>query len=214
MPAITARRFRPEDRAAVRRICHRVGYMGEPATWYWPHVESFADIWTAYYTDHEPQSLFVAVRGDEVVGYLSGCIDSRRAPDPAQALSRAVVRHKLFLRAKIARFLLRGIRDALREGPAPSGTLDDPRWPSHLHINLLPEARGVGAGAALMEAWLATLRAAGSPGCHLTTMLENERALAFFERMGFKRHGAPHLLPGMRTPSGGRHHMQYMVRDV
>ncbi|MEW6271451.1 MAG: GNAT family N-acetyltransferase [Thermodesulfobacteriota bacterium] len=214
MTAITARPFRPEDRAAVRRICHRVGYMGEPASWYWPHVDSFADVWTAYYTDHEPESLFVAVDGNAVVGYLSGCIDSRRAPDPAQALSRSVLRHALFLRRGTASFLLRGIRDSLREGPAPSGTLEDPRWPSHLHINLLAEARGHGAGAALMEAWFARLREAGSPGCHLTTMLENRPAVAFFERMGFERHGAPHLLPGMRTPTGGRHHLQFMVRAV
>ena len=47
----------------------------------------------------------------------------------------------------------------------------------------------------------------------LGTLFENTRAIGFFERMGFERHGAPILAPGMRTPSGGRHHLQLMVRS-
>lgn len=30
--------------------------------------------------------------------------------------------------------------------------------------------------------------------------------------MGFERCGEPQTVPGMRTPSGGRHHLQFMVR--
>ena len=97
--AVAVRPYEPRDRAAVRRICHQTGYMGAPADWYWRHAESFADIWTGYYTDCEPGSCFVAVRGDEVVGYLAGCVDSRAAPSPAAALARAALRHSLFVRS-------------------------------------------------------------------------------------------------------------------
>lgn len=214
MDAVSVRPFRIEDRPIIRRISHRVGYMGQPADWYWRHGESFADIWTAYYTDQEPESLLVSVRHGEAVGYLAGCVDSRVAPTPAQALTRYAVRYTLFARPGTATFLWRGLLDSILQRGTPSGTLEDPRWPSHLHINLLPEARGCGAGAALMEAWLTRLREVGSPGCHLGTLLENERAIGFFERMGFKRFGAPQLAPGMRSPSGGRHHLQFMVREV
>ena len=65
-----------------------------------------------------------------------------------------------------------------------------------------------------MAAWLARLAAAGSPGCQLGTLFENTRALAFFERQGFVRHGDPALAPGMRTPAGERMHIQFMVRAV
>ena len=213
-PAVEVRPYTPADRDAVRLVCHRAGYMGEPADWYWRHAESFADVWTGYYTDREPESVFVAVRDGRVVGYLTGCVDSRRAPSPVEALTRTALRYGLFFRPGTAGFLWRGIADTVRQGGTPSGELDDPRWPSHLHVNLLPEARGTGAGAALMRAWLARLRALGSPGCHLTTLLENVRAVGFFERMGFVRHGASILVPGMRSPAGGRHHLQTMVRDV
>lgn len=188
--------------------------MGEPADWYWHHAESFAEIWTGYYTDREAESTFVAVRDGEIVGYLTGCVDSRVAPSPERSITRAAVHHALFLRPGTARFLWRGLTDSLFQGGTPSGELTDRRWPSHLHINLVSEARGRGAGTALMEAWFARLRRVGSPGCHLGTLLENERAIGFFERMGFRRFGEPRLAPGMRSPSGGRHHLLFMVRET
>lgn len=209
---MTVRPYGPADRAAIRSLFYETGYMGEPATWYWSHEESFAEIWSTYYTDNEPESLFVAVRGDRVVGFLTGCVDTHAAPSPASAVTRAAVRYGLFFRPGAAAFLWRGLFDTLTQLGTPSGELDDPRWRSHLHINLLREARGCGAGRALMEAWFDRLAEVGSPGCHLGTLHENERAIAFFERMGFERYGEPQLAPGMRTPAGGRHHLQFMVR--
>ena len=214
MAAIVVRPYAPDDRAVIRRMSHRIGYMGEPADWYWRHAESFAEIWTGYYTDREPESLLVAVRDGTIVGYLTGCVDSRRAPSPVQALTGAALRFGLFFRPGTAEFLWRGLADTIRQGGTPSGEVDDPRWPSHLHVNLLPEARGSGAGGALMRAWFSRLGELGSPGCHLGTLLENGRATGFFERMGFLRHGAPILVPGMRTRAGGRHHLQLMIRDM
>ena len=62
MQTVDVRPFEPSDRPVIRELCHRVGYMGDPATFYWRHQESFAEIWTGYYTDQEPESLIVAVR--------------------------------------------------------------------------------------------------------------------------------------------------------
>jgi len=211
---VSVRRFEPRDRDALRRLCRLTGYMGEPADWYWRHGRSFADIWTAYYTDREPESCFVAVRGERLVGFLTGCVDSRAAPSPARKVTRAALRHLLFFRPGTAGFLWRGALDSIAQRGTPSGELDDPRWPSHLHINLAAEARGCGAGRLLMEAWFARLAELGSPGCHLGTLHENARAIGFFERMGFERFGDPVLAPGMRSPSGGRHHLQLMVRST
>jgi hypothetical protein len=52
----------------------------------------------------------------------------------------------------------------------------------------------------------------GSPGCHLGVIAENEAAVAFFRAMGFKPHGDPVPIPGMRTRGGKRLHQQIMVR--
>jgi ribosomal protein S18 acetylase RimI-like enzyme len=210
---LVVRPYRAGDRERVREIAFATGFMGEPADWYWRDAQSFADVWTGYYTDREPESAFVAVLGNSVVGYLLGCVDTARAPSPREAIARQVLRRQLLLRPGTAGFFWRSIRDGLRDPRIPSGELSDPRWPAHLHSNLMPEARGLGAGRRLMEAWLARLREVRSPGCHLGTLGENSRAIGFFGRMGFERHGPPLLVPGMRTRSGARMHVQLMVRN-
>jgi len=208
------RSYRPSDRERVREICFATGYMGEPVDWYWRDARSFADIWTSWYTDHEPESCFVADDGGEVVGYLLGCLDSALAPSPRAAVVWQLFKRALWLRPGTAGFFRRSFRDALTGGGAPSGELLDPRWPSHLHINLLPEARGRGLGRGLMEAWLARLRVLGSPGCHLVTLAENTRAVAFFQATGFTPYGEPRTVPGLRLRSGGRVHQQTFVQHL
>ena len=208
------RPYRDKDRDAVRTIAYQAGFMGDPPDWYWRDVTSFADIWTSYYTDREPESAFVAEAEGRVVGYLVGCVDSARAPSPAATLTRQVIRRFLFLRPGTAPFLWRSMWDAAWQRDVPTGEVADPRWPAHLHINLLPEARGHGVADELMAAWIAQLRRLGSPGCHLATLAENRAALAFFTRSGFRRLGAPALVPGMRLRSGSRMHLQIMVHDL
>ena len=96
----------------------------------------------------------------------------------------------------------------------PARDTYDPRWPAHLHIDLLPVARGRGAGRLLMQRWLDRLRADGIAGCHLGTLAENTAGIAFFEAMGFRRHGGTPPVPGMRSPTGARHHEQLMVQEL
>lgn len=58
-------------------------------------------------------------------------------------------------------------------------------YPSHLHIDLLPRAQGHGHGRRLMEQLMARLQDAGSPGVHLGMWARNDRAYAFYLRLGF-----------------------------
>lgn len=217
------RPYRPGDRAAVRRICHRTGYLGESAEWFWRDEDSFADLFTGYWTDVEPESAFVAVagRGEDapagtVVGYLLGALDARRVPQVGTVMLPHALGRMLLVRPGTAGVLWRALADVGREVLAGRGTpeegLRDPRYPSTFHIDLLPRARGGGAGRRLLEAWFGRLRAAGSPGCHLQTLAENEGALAFFRRAGFVPHGPPRPAPGFRTRAGAPMHLQVMVR--
>lgn len=214
MTGMNVRKYRTEDRKGVQDICYLSGFMGESAEYFWRHKQSFVEIWTSYYTEHEPESLYVATVNDIVVGYLTGCVDSLLAPKLADTMKRLVIKHRLFLRPTIAVLLARGLFDIIKDKQVPKGELIDKRYPAHLHINLLPAARGTGLGKALMESWFEQLKQSGSQGCHLCTTVENTHAVSFFERMGFKKYGIPSLISGIRGRDGKRLHQQIMVRDL
>jgi ribosomal protein S18 acetylase RimI-like enzyme len=213
--AVTVRDYRPEDRAQVRHVCHVTGYMGEPADWMWRDVESFADLFTGYYTDAEPESALVAELDGVVAGYLLGCVDSRRAWNPATIFGRHFLRRGIGFRPGTAGMVWRSFGDVGVDGVRrrlPPVSHYDERWPAHLHIDLLPSIRGRGVGATLVRTWIDRLRGGGVPGCFLETLGENHGAIAFFESMGFHRHGRPTSAPGLRSPAGDRHTVQLMVQ--
>jgi GNAT superfamily N-acetyltransferase len=216
---LRVRAYRRDDRIRVRDVCYRTGYMGDPIDWQWRDSESFADIFSGYYTDHEPGSAFVVEVDGVVSGYLLGCVDSSKAANPGAVAGRHVVRRGIAFRPGTARVVWRTIGDAavdIARGRMNLREIEfaDARWPAHLHIDLLSEARGHGAGRRLVDAWCTLLRGRGVTGCHLQTMAENTGAIAFFTALGFRRLGDPQLIPGLRTRDGGRMHSQVMVTEL
>jgi ribosomal protein S18 acetylase RimI-like enzyme len=207
------RTFEERDRDELRALFGRAGE-GTPSGSLWGHEESEAAIYLTPYMDLEPDSLFVAVVDGSLAGYLAGCLDSSAMPSESARMAAAIRRYRLILRPKpvafFARAMLDQARSALSRQPT-AGDFTDPRWPAHLHIDLVPPARGRGVGTALMNRWFDRLRETDSPGCHLQTLVENTRAVRFFERMGFERHGGTPLVPGIRDDHGRRLHQLTMV---
>jgi ribosomal protein S18 acetylase RimI-like enzyme len=212
MGGMEIRTFGESDRAALRDLFGRAGE-GSPSASLWGHKESEAAVYLTPYMDLEQDSLFIAVVDGELTGYLTGCLDSSAFPSETERLEQAVRKYRLIFRPKPAAFFARGLFDvaisAIRRQPT-AADFDDARWPSHLHINVLPKVRGTGVGSALMTRWFDRLMESGSRGCHLQTLVENSRAVLFFERMGFERHGPIPLVPGIRY-RGKRLHQQTMV---
>jgi ribosomal protein S18 acetylase RimI-like enzyme len=214
---VVIRPYEGRDRAQVRHICHVTGYMGEPVDWLWRDTESFADLFTSYYTDAEPKSALVAELDGVVAGYLLGCVDSRTVWSPATIFGRHFLRRGIGFRPGTAGVVWRSFGDLVVDGlhrRLPAVSVYDERWPAHLHIDLLPAIRGRGVGATLIRRWLERLRGLRIPGCHLETLAENHRAIAFFESMGFARRGNPTSAPGLRSPTGARHTVQLMVQSL
>ena len=201
MPEIAVRPYRPSDRDELLDVVFEAAGEGAPSSDLWGHSASLADVYLKPYLDLEPESAFVATVDDRPAGYLVGCVDDARFPSEEQRMKEAIRRHRLFLRPRPLAFFARGAYDGLRlrlRSEPTAGELSDPRWPSHLHVDLMPVVRGTGAAAGLMELWFARVREAGSPGCYLQTSAENHRAVRYFERMGFTRHGDTPVVPGMR----------------
>lgn len=204
------------DRPALRALFTRAG-AGSPTADLWGDPETEAEAYLYPYLELEPESLFVAVSDDgELVGYLTGCVDSAVFPGEEQRIDRAIRHPRLLLRRTAVAFFARAVADAVSaklRGEPPVADFTDPRWPSHLHIDVAPEARGTGAASALMDRFLTHAKAAGSPGCYLQTVVENPRAVRFFEKMGFTPHGETPPIPGPRV-EGAKLHQLTMVRAL
>lgn len=216
MTEVFVRAYEESDRTRLNDLFARAG-ADSPTGELWGHVESERSIYLDPYLDLDPASVFLAEFEDNLVGYLTGCLDSSTLPSEDERMTRAITQHRLVLHPRVMGFFARAVSDMawakLRRQELVSGDFADPRWPAHLHINVAPEARGTGAADALMGAWFDRLSDAGPPGCHLQTLVENTRAVRFFERMGFRPHGSTPLVPGIRH-QGGRLHQLTMVRPA
>lgn len=210
------RTYEPSDREPLNALFARAG-ADSPSGELWRHPASERAIYLDPYLDLDPHSVFLAETDGELVGYLTGCLDSSRLPSEDERMNRAITEHRLMFRPRVIGFFARALFDMvwakLRRQEIVSGDFADPRWPAHLHINVVPEARGTGAADALMAAWFDRLTESGAQGCHLQTLAENTRALRFFERMGFQPHGTTPLVPGIRH-QGQRLHQLTMVRRM
>ncbi len=77
MPDLVIRPYKPADRQAVFRIGGDTAFFGAPIEAYMEDRTAFLDAFYAYYTDLEPEHTWVAAANEEVVGFLTGCVDTR-----------------------------------------------------------------------------------------------------------------------------------------
>lgn len=139
---VTLRAYRADDREQVRDICCRTAFRNRGSQALLDDPALFADYWTGYYTDHEPESILIAARGSEVLGYLLGCQDSARF---MRIMARSIVpsvASRLLWRGATLRYrsqphageffrwlLLRSWREA--------PPVDVVGYPAHYHVNLI-----------------------------------------------------------------------------
>ena len=186
-PALAIRKYNPNDRPAVRRICCATALMGEPSAIFFNDDEIFADALTAYFTDYEPGSCFVAEYDNNVIGYLLGAKDVRHmdkifADKIAAPLLIKVLRRGALIRKKNVKFLSRVLLSLVKgEFKGPAFSKD---YPATLHINIVKECRMAGIGSKLINAYLDYLRAQEVKGVHLATM--SDKAGQFFKRQNFQ----------------------------
>jgi GNAT superfamily N-acetyltransferase len=182
------RLYQPADRQAVWGIACDTADHGNPVENFFPDRNVVAEMLMRYYTDYEPQALWVAEYESKVVGYLSGCLDSRRYSRVMAwrilpgACARAILRGLLWRRETFNIFKA-AIRSLLRAGLRGDMPLSD--YPAHLHINLRDGFRGQRLGARLIERFIDQAKSAGIKGVHASVLDDNITASRFFTRVGF-----------------------------
>lgn len=186
MNEIIIRPYQKEDRSAVREIAYATAYFGESGQAFFSDREILADVLTAYYTDYEPSSCFVAETDSTVIGYLIGAKNADKVL--SGFFSKIAPRSFLksiwkgtFFKSKNLRFIYHFLRSYFK------GEFDLPDsvkvYPATLHINVRDGYRDFGIGAKLIDTYCHFLVREKITGVYLLTMSEN--ASRFFEQQGF-----------------------------
>lgn len=176
------------DHVVLSQICLQTGAAGEDATGNEDDPELLGLIYALPYQVFAPDFSFVVEDKDGVCGYVLG------TPDTAGFEQRLDEEWFPPLRLRLRdpgadRQKWRG-SDWARHHIHHPPRLMRPEllaYPAHGHIDLLPSVRGHGIGRHAMEHLMTQLAAAGASGMHLGVAPGNDRAIGFYERLGFAR---------------------------
>lgn len=183
---IALRQATEADHAALSLICLRTGAAGEDATDREDDPSLLGLIYAVPYQVLEPDLAYVVTADGEPRGYVLGALDTasfnrRMKTEWVPALQRRVPPpprdRSLWSGSDWARHLI--------HNPVFDVPPEIAAYPSHAHIDLLPDVRGRGIGRRIMGHLEDRLRAAGSLGLHLSVDPRNMRALGFYEALGF-----------------------------
>lgn len=185
---VSIRPYRPGDLDDLYRICLLTADNGKDATSLYHDPRLPGHVYAAPYGLFEPSLAFVAEDTAGVGGYIVAALDSQafgrrleddwwprlrgRYPEPPPGLPW----DRLTPDQRVAHIIHR-----------PWTTPDEitRRYPSHLHMNLVPRLQARGLGRELIKTVTGALRDQGSRGLHLHASLGNQGAAGFYRRVGF-----------------------------
>ena len=125
----------------------------------------------------------------ELVGYLTGTADERRfhryVPWLVPRFAWRLLRRRLEGNPVNRAALRCAIRSVIRgETDMPASLMA--AYPATWHVDLLPEARRLGLGGAMLDLFIERMRQLGVPGLHAQPMSINPVIIAVLRRAGFR----------------------------
>ena len=181
------RRATAQDHPALSLVCLKTGDAGNDATAREDDPDLLGLVFAIPYQVLEPDLAFAIDSADGACGYVFGVADTtafnrRLAAEWYPALQQRVVDPGLdptrWHGSDWARHLIHHPAFALPEALSP--------YPSHGHIDLLPQARGRGIGRRAIAFLEERLVAAGSRGLFMQLDPRNANALAFYRAIGME----------------------------
>lgn len=188
MSVFHIRPARPGDEPGAYHVCVKTGDHGaDAAHFYAADPDALGRIYTGPYLAFEPELALILEReAGGVAGYALGAQDSRAFYERYEAEWRPRLCAEFPEPAGDPAAWTR-VQEAHHAYHHPDYTCPEPydEYPSHMHIDLLPEGQGQGFGRRMLEGVMDRLRERGSPGVHLGVSPHNHNALAFYAHLGF-----------------------------
>jgi ribosomal protein S18 acetylase RimI-like enzyme len=183
---IFIRKFNNCDREDIRRISCDTAFLEEPRKVFFDDDEILADALTLYFTDYEPDSCFVAVKNDKIIGYIIGTTDVKLMQKIffiriIPLLIIKALNKRIIFKRNTLNFLIHILLSLLKgEFIRPDFSK---KYPATLHINIDKAFRRQNIGKQLIEYYLKFLKEKNVSGVHFGVM--SESAKEFFMKFNF-----------------------------
>ena len=183
---IFIRKFNNCDREDIRRISCDTAFLEEPRKVFFDDDENLADALTLYFTDYEPDSCFVAVKNDKIIGYIIGTTDVKLMQKIffiriIPLLIIKALNKRIIFKRNTLNFLIHILLSLLKgEFIRPDFSK---KYPATLHINIDKAFRRQNIGKQLIEYYLKFLKEKNVSGVHFGVI--SESAKEFFIKLGF-----------------------------
>lgn len=183
MSTFEIRPYHATDLTALYRICLGTGDSGKDATHLYQDPDLIGHYYAAPYAVLEPELAFVLTRNGHAIGYVLGAADTATFGQRCEAEWFPPLR---------ARYSLPPEEDSSRDANMIRAIYhghrrdeNDPRYPAHLHIDILSEGQGMGWGKQLIQTLADAMRNQGIPGVYLGVGRRNSNAIGFYQHVGF-----------------------------
>lgn len=193
---VIIRKYAPEDKQQVQHIHWETGLIGKSMSKVYTQKKQWAKK-TKYYLEKEPESCFVAEnkKTKKAIGYLFGCLsDEAMGENETKKFIKDILWHiirypffnkkdQLFTR-NMTSMLVQAIRGKTKEA-----NIHPPKNSGHIHINLLPEARGKNIGSKLLKKFFTYAKKQGVKTIHADSFQTRLNPnIHFWKKNGFIEH--------------------------
>ncbi len=184
MPEIVIKQARLDDLADLYFVTLKTGNSGSDATALYRNDQMLGEVFVGPYVTHASETSNLLSQSGKTVGYGVCVLDTELFQNickknwwPKLQVKYAELKHTIeddWL-----------VREIFFPTLSPTEILID--FPSHGHIDLLPEIQGKGWGRKMMAQMEKQLQELGSPGFHLRVSSYNERGLQFYAALGYTK---------------------------
>jgi ribosomal protein S18 acetylase RimI-like enzyme len=177
-----------EDRAGAYYVCMKTGDYGKDGEpFFREDPDALGRIFVGPYLEFEPELSLVLEDAEGICGYAFGAFDSKEFFQRYETEWRPGL-VKEFVMPTGDRAKWNRVQQTHSWYHEPDYFMPEPyeKYPSHLHIDLLPRAQGRGFGRKMLEKVMGRLRGRGSPGAHLGVSEVNAPAVGFYRKLGFE----------------------------
>ncbi|WP_299421259.1 GNAT family N-acetyltransferase [uncultured Shimia sp.] len=183
------RQARQADQERLYEVVVQTGKAGNDATPLYQDPNMLGHIYTAPYVVLAPELAFVVEIDGQVEGYVCGVADSRvfEAQLEVKWWPALQERYPAPDEARRKRWTEDERRADWIHNPLPTPDYVVTPHPAHLHMNLMPKARGSGLGRRLFDTWLTAAKAQSVGPVHIGADPKNDGGIAFWRAMGFER---------------------------